>query len=168
MQNEALTKIFLNSRNTISNWRKEQRPIIKFFDKYFNEDDIEEFLSTGRILKMEQLRDMHFRNITLLNNYANLVDYPSLHTSFLTQYFSLLQGSKCLKQDLANFITNYPNMPRKTEYLSFLFELFNNDELLLLLQSQIQNNFQFFNQPQKPKLYFHYEMFNRNFIKNPI
>lgn len=41
------------SENTYYDWKKQNRPIILFLEKYFEEKDLKEFLETGKISKLE-------------------------------------------------------------------------------------------------------------------
>lgn len=51
--------MFLSVTNkTVYNYEKENRPIIAFLNKYFNENDINEFLSTGKMSKLETNLDV--------------------------------------------------------------------------------------------------------------
>jgi predicted transcriptional regulator len=42
-----------NTRNSVTNWRKEKRPIIKLLEKYISDEEAGEFLKTGRIERIE-------------------------------------------------------------------------------------------------------------------
>jgi len=44
---------------TLRNWQKEQRKIIDFLYKYFNKNEIEEFLKTGAIYKQDLILDLN-------------------------------------------------------------------------------------------------------------
>jgi len=50
---KVIAKLIGNTERTIFAWKKENRPIINFFEKYFSEEDLEEFLTTGKIEKLE-------------------------------------------------------------------------------------------------------------------
>ncbi len=43
------------SKKTWYNWKKEERAIVKFIEKYLTSDDIDEFIKTGKINKFELL-----------------------------------------------------------------------------------------------------------------
>jgi len=47
------------SKNSYWNYKKQQRPIILFLEKYFTEDDLEEFLTTGKMTKLEKKEDSY-------------------------------------------------------------------------------------------------------------
>ncbi|OGS70805.1 MAG: hypothetical protein A3F91_09840 [Flavobacteria bacterium RIFCSPLOWO2_12_FULL_35_11] len=53
----TLSKLLGNSPKSISNWKKENRPIISLLYKYFIKEDLEEFLETGKIKKLELIKD---------------------------------------------------------------------------------------------------------------
>lgn len=57
---ENISKLFDFANSTVYKWKKEKRLILDLFDKYFTDEDIEEFLNTGRIERFE---------ITQNNNY---------------------------------------------------------------------------------------------------
>ena len=51
--NSTLSKLLGNSLKTISNWKKEKRPIINLLLKYFSKEDLQEFIEFGKINKFE-------------------------------------------------------------------------------------------------------------------
>lgn len=51
-----MSALFGFSAPTFYSWKKEQRPIISLVDKYFKKEDLEEFLATGRIQKLDNLK----------------------------------------------------------------------------------------------------------------
>lgn len=61
-------KLMCYSRNTYYVWKREKRPIIELIDKYFQDNEITEFLETGRISRLENNRDQE-----LLNNEASKI-----------------------------------------------------------------------------------------------
>lgn len=50
---KIMTALFQFSRQSWNNWKKEERPIITLLEKYFTETDLEEFLATGKVSKLE-------------------------------------------------------------------------------------------------------------------
>jgi len=50
----TLSSLFSNSPKSVSNWRKEKRPIIQLIDKYFTKEDLQEFLENGRISRLDE------------------------------------------------------------------------------------------------------------------
>lgn len=53
---ETMAALFSTSQGTYYKWKKENRPIISLLDKYFTQEDLEEFLETGEIFKLELLQ----------------------------------------------------------------------------------------------------------------
>lgn len=51
---KTLAKLFDVHPNTITNWKKENKKGFLLFQKYFTKEDIEEFLETGSISKLEK------------------------------------------------------------------------------------------------------------------
>ena len=56
---QSVKKILDIADKTYYNWKKEGRPIIELLEKYFTEDDLEEFLKYGIITKLEAKDDQH-------------------------------------------------------------------------------------------------------------
>ncbi|MBN2825823.1 MAG: hypothetical protein JXQ76_10890 [Campylobacterales bacterium] len=54
-KNKIYSDIFNFNTSTYYRWKKEGRPIVAFLNKYFNESDINEFLETGKMSKLEAL-----------------------------------------------------------------------------------------------------------------
>ena len=50
----TLSDLLGNSHKTISNWKKEKRPIINLLYKYFTKEELEEFLEKGSIKRLEK------------------------------------------------------------------------------------------------------------------
>lgn len=69
---KLVTKLFGFSRQSWNNWKKEQaeegtRPIISLLEKYFSEYDLQEFLETQKISRLELCAENEEENI-----YANI------------------------------------------------------------------------------------------------
>ena len=50
----AITTLLGVSKNSYWNYKKQERPIISFLEKYFSKEEIEEFLETGSMQKLEK------------------------------------------------------------------------------------------------------------------
>ncbi len=50
---DIFTSLFGFSSPTFYNWQREKRPVINLLDKYFSKDELEEFLSTNKINRLE-------------------------------------------------------------------------------------------------------------------
>lgn len=53
-----LTQLFRCSRPTWNNWKKENRPIVTLLEKYFSNEELVEFLETGKIKKLERIPEL--------------------------------------------------------------------------------------------------------------
>lgn len=53
-----IEKFFGFTEATYYNWRREGRPVIDFFEKYISDDDLIEFIKTGRLKRIEIDRDI--------------------------------------------------------------------------------------------------------------
>jgi hypothetical protein len=52
-----LVDFFCMSRNALYEWKKQNRPVILFLQKYFSDEDISQFLNKGKINYLEYLED---------------------------------------------------------------------------------------------------------------
>jgi hypothetical protein len=112
-----------NSHKTISNWKKEKRPIINLLYKYFLKEELKEFLETGEIKKFEKLnflynevigknQKLYIESFTTNFRYLKL---SSAHAIFEDFYFSFLlelkENKNLISSDfnslLSLFINNY-------------------------------------------------------------
>lgn len=64
MHKDVIAMFLSVTNKTVYNYEKENRPIIVFLNKYFNENDINEFLQTNKISKLENI-----------NNCKKLIEY---------------------------------------------------------------------------------------------
>lgn len=55
---KILMEIFKFSRQSWNNWKKENRPITVLIEKYFTNQDLEEFLATGKVFKLENQKNL--------------------------------------------------------------------------------------------------------------
>jgi len=54
----SIIRILNISDRTYYNWKSEGRPIIGLLEKYFTSDDLEEYLQTGSISRLENLDNL--------------------------------------------------------------------------------------------------------------
>lgn len=124
----TLSRLLGNSPKTISNWKKENRNIIKLLYKYFSKGDLEEFLETGKINKMENLNEYYQYNSSLRNKYLNYFNknnstYSMDEQSTIPFIFGLFVFIKKHGQEFSNFhsaaisfsLSQY-NLVEKTDY----------------------------------------------------
>jgi hypothetical protein len=119
----TLSDLLGNSHKTISNWKKEKRPIINLLYKYFLKEELKEFLETGEIKKFEKLnflynevigknQKLYIESFTTNFRYLKL---SSAHAIFEDFYFSFLlelkENKNLISSDfnslLSLFINNY-------------------------------------------------------------
>ena len=58
MNREIYMKFFQISVNTFYLWKKQKRPVVDFFSKYTTDDEIVEFIETGKIQKQDRLKEL--------------------------------------------------------------------------------------------------------------
>ena len=58
----VLASFFNFTTRAISDWKKQNRPVILFLQKYFTEEDISQFLEKGRVDRLDYLEDT--KNVT--------------------------------------------------------------------------------------------------------
>mgnify|MGYP001770902608 CR=1 FL=1 len=51
---DLMSKLFDYNATTYYAWRKQSRPIIRLIEKYFSDEEIQEFLDTGSVKKLEE------------------------------------------------------------------------------------------------------------------
>lgn len=95
---ETMATLFSTAEGTYYKWKKEDRPIIKLLDKYFSKEELEEFLRTGKINKLENLNSYSFSScvsflikLKLLLN-KNDFNGTSKFVSFVAYYIKLKIG----------------------------------------------------------------------------
>jgi hypothetical protein len=70
-----------------SNWSKEKRPIISFFEKnYLTKNDLEEYINTGKVEKLELIRNFsteELRNRLVPNNEPSYTTIENLKFKFI-------------------------------------------------------------------------------------
>lgn len=52
---KIVMELFQFSRQSWNNWKKENRPIVLLIEKYFTNQDLQEFINTGSISKLETM-----------------------------------------------------------------------------------------------------------------
>ncbi len=110
---EAIKKILDISDKTYYNWKNQNRPIVKLLEKYFEDEDLSEFIEKGTVDKFEKLNFL-YENIVCkneklyLDSFTSNFNYNKLsssHTIFIDFYFSFLLDLK-EKESLIKFQFN--------------------------------------------------------------
>jgi len=112
---QLMSKLFGFSTQTYFNWKKDsmsKRPIITLLEKYFSKEELEEFLETGKISKLEQSSDAHdefevLRSKVIENSlYEAKRKYKIIFGSFGLEFLNNYGSKEILKEILPN-VTNY-------------------------------------------------------------
>lgn len=74
-----ILKLMCYSRNTLYVWKREKRPIVELIEKYFFDEDIEEFLKTGKINKFENLIEYTYLSRVNFLDQLNLLSKNEFH-----------------------------------------------------------------------------------------
>lgn len=82
-KDELFSKLFEFSIPSYYNWKKENRPVIKLLEKYFSNDELEEFLEKEKIQKFDlfnkYIKEKNMKVDKYLdyfdNNYKSFLDY---------------------------------------------------------------------------------------------
>jgi len=94
---KILIKIFGFSRPTWNAWKKENRPIVSMVEKYFIDEELEEFLNTGKIRKFDFMMDNFLKNKNENMQKLNEIfgdGFSLAHDSFHHFLFSLFVNIK--------------------------------------------------------------------------
>lgn len=82
----SLVKLLGNSKKTIYRWKEEKRPIIDLLEKYFTKEEINEYVETGSIAKMESFNHYELTlNIEFNTFYREKLD--SSQKPYLIRFF---------------------------------------------------------------------------------
>jgi flagellar biosynthesis protein FliP len=60
---KAVAELMSFSSNSYYVWKKEERPIILFLHKYLSEADIQEFLKTNKLEKLDLIKDVSIEEL---------------------------------------------------------------------------------------------------------
>lgn len=92
----TLSELMGNSLKTVSNWKKEKRPIMNFLYKYFTKEDLQEFLETGKISKLERNLSLQLINKEAVKIYIDFIQKLNFEeiVFFLSIIFEIKQNSE--------------------------------------------------------------------------
>lgn len=114
--NSTLSKLLGNSLKTISNWKKEKRPIINLLLKYFTKEDLQEFLEFGKINKFENNNNIQEYFIEVnKNKYIQSFNFSFSQTSIKS--IGIREGYFIL-DFYFYFLSNFKNKPNFDKSLS--------------------------------------------------
>lgn len=116
MTNANIGKILEMTSQGIGKWRKENRPIIRLLEKYFEKEDLDEFIEKEKIEKFEKLNFLYEQVIDknskiYLDSFSSNFNYLKLSTShsiFIDFYFYFLfklkENEKLFKEQFNNLL----------------------------------------------------------------
>ncbi|SFP02468.1 hypothetical protein [Hydrogenimonas thermophila] len=140
---DIIKSILSISDKTYYNWKKEERPIIALLHKYFTENDLKEFLETGKIGRYEKENEPYdkrllYLKLFILSNSAKqiLIDQLSYcieneveyNYEIAIEYFET--GLKQTIKQLKNFSKNpgYTNRDIK-KFIFFVKNILDNQDI---------------------------------------
>jgi hypothetical protein len=96
-------KLIGNNEKTIYRWKKEERPIIDLLEKYFSVEDLEEFLETNKIKRLEKFglitdEVFNLNKLKYMNSFYNS-SLLSFDDDFISFYFLFLKELKLALED---------------------------------------------------------------------
>jgi hypothetical protein len=143
-------ELFNISINTYYLWKKQERPIISLLEKYFEKEDLEEFLKTGQIQKMQRLDSIDYiRDLVNRTDNSINIDRMFMIIDEFNKYKSqneIHSTTDSIFSDFYDFIT-HSNLSNYVDYLqlddSTRFNI-ENFKLHLLFQVQKLTNIEFY------------------------
>jgi hypothetical protein len=110
MNRELYMEFFQISVNTFYLWKKQKRPVIEFFSKYSTDDEIKEFIKTGKIDRIEKLNALFDESIlkylliyidsfTKNSRYTSLSMAQDIFIDFYFQFLCELKNNVNLQKD---------------------------------------------------------------------
>jgi len=95
MKNTLIEKFFAFTRQAYYKWRREDRPIVQFVEKYLSDQDVEEFLETGKIEKFDLVKNFSVDELKeKLFGVKSEIKKPQYNISNLLTKVSLLSNSQ--------------------------------------------------------------------------
>lgn len=121
-EREIFMELFNISVNTYYLWKKEGRPIISLLEKYFSKENLEEFLQTGNIQKLDSLvkLDSFFNSFSL-----EIQQKMSLKLNITGDNYSFYE----LDEYVGLFFYNNQNLKIEELQLKILKHISNSDKL---------------------------------------
>lgn len=129
----VLALLFDNTVRSVQNWKKENRPIIKLLEKYFSEEELEEFLKSEKILKLELIKDYSINELSRLLAPSEIDQSNILETHYRNILFKINTLNIREKAILYHAINDTTNPSNKDELLTVI----KNMQLIKKIISQI-------------------------------
>lgn len=90
----TITKMLNTTRQSYYNW-KDTKPIIPFLEKYFKQDDLEEYLATNQIKRLELIKNIDTSTLEKL-----ITEYEVRRLKELDEEFKLLEEIDSIEQNI--------------------------------------------------------------------
>lgn len=115
LSTKDISNLLLFTPQGVNKWKKEQRPIIVLLEKYFDKEDLDEFLETGKIAKMDNLHLVHTAAEKIVRDffYTNYANSRKNDEFFTTIFPSYIEHEK---QDVENRKKFFQNRKETTEH----------------------------------------------------
>ncbi len=136
MKRQVLCDLFKFTPKTLYNWRQESRPAIEFIEKYFSEEDIQEFLQTNKMKKLENIERYAQYEKRIMDEIRNIVtsenrDFDPLYVyqfiEVIGEKYSSLKEKYKEAQEKENFTASSYCAPDDYDFTDILVAEF--DEL---------------------------------------
>ncbi|MCT7616655.1 hypothetical protein N5U05_02785 [Aliarcobacter butzleri] len=154
---ETMAKLFSTAEGTYYKWKKENRPIINLLETYFTKEELEEFISTNEIKKLELIKNYSLEELENKLNTQQVIYDDDYIIKNLTFKFLMFNNKKALislrkiidelpnfnvnKNDLLRIMQNYPvsffsveTKNDKKTAIFFIDKLLTNYEVNLLIK----------------------------------
>lgn len=119
-KDELFSKLFEFSIPSYYNWKKENRPIIKLLEKYFSNEDLEEFLEKDKIHKFD-LFDKYMeekkKKINLYIEFISTINYDSIDQDEIESFLKILNNYNINESFFKNYLHEINNVKRLFEYM---------------------------------------------------
>ncbi len=131
---KLISEILEVSERTIFRWKKENKLVTDLLDKYFTDDDLNEFIKTRKINRFELCNDFSYIISEKINRYEMKFIFSISHYGihFIEMLNNLFDGK--LHKQINNNIYNE----------SFFFEISNDEDYLRFLNYVFDTKFKYF------------------------
>jgi len=115
---DVYKKFFGFSTPTFYSWQREERPVIMFILKYFSQKEIEEFVDTGAVAKLDMLKStIYYQHQNFAKFYFSIC-FNDYFQDNLIKFFDLLKKHRYAKDALEQlgrefFLESYPDFVHK-------------------------------------------------------
>lgn len=139
-----ITELFGFAAPTYYRWKKENRPIVNLLEKYFSDEELNEFLLTNKIERLEQINDfklLKIESIKLYIDFTQNINEQELEL-FLSICYQTQKDFKDISQYYIDLILDV-NFKKdiKVSILKKMQNISNHTLFFYGIKQLIQNNF---------------------------